>query len=322
VGACLEEITSVLDPRKPSPSRRFRALVQAAVVSLSAFLAGCSGAGIDAGLAALNAVIPSNGYERTSAVSFGDEPRQKLDVYRPKNGSSGHDPVVLFFYGGSWKYGDRGQYRFLADALTAEGFVVVIPDYRLYPTVTFPAFMQDAAKALRWTAANIRSFGGDPSQLYVMGHSAGGHIAALLTLDPRFMAAEGISEQQIRGLIGLAGPYAFRPDQTASVRDVFAAAAASDDARPITFIGRRGAPPPMFLAHGKGDDTVSIWNAQTLTAAARGAGGHVTEAYYEGIGHLGIMAAFARPFRSRAPVLRDVVDFIRTHGAPVRTAAQ
>src|SRR3954452_9917177 len=139
----------------------------------------------------LNALVPSCGYTRTTDLAYGDQPRQRLDVYRPHNIAGA--PVVIFFYGGYWQYGEKNDYRFIADALTSRGFITVLPDYRLYPTVKFPAFVEDGASAVRWTHDHVERYGGDPQRVYLMGHSAGAHIAALLTLDPHYLKDAGVS---------------------------------------------------------------------------------------------------------------------------------
>lgn len=118
------------------------------------------------------------------------DPRQKLDVYRPKK-MMPPAKVVIFFHGDSWRNGSKTDHRFVGQALTSRGFVVVIPDYRVYPQVIFPAFVEDGASAVRWVRDNISTYDGDKNQLYLMGHFAGSHIAALLTLDFRYLHAVG-----------------------------------------------------------------------------------------------------------------------------------
>jgi len=140
---------------------------------------------------ALNAVAPSDGIAVTQNKPYGGGPRRTLDVYAPRDARSA--PVVVFFYGGGWETGSKAMYRFVGAALAARDVVVVIPDYRLHPEVRFPAFMDDAAAAVAWTRANAADFGGDPRRLFLMGHSAGGHIAALLALDPEYLQSVGMA---------------------------------------------------------------------------------------------------------------------------------
>lgn len=100
----------------------------------------------------VNALTPSKTYHAVTDVAYGDSERQRLDVYVPTRAEAavGGMPVVVFFYGGSWQNGDRAEYRFVGEALASQGFLAILPDYRTYPEVTFPAFMDDAASAVRW----------------------------------------------------------------------------------------------------------------------------------------------------------------------------
>ena len=276
-----------------------------AVVCL--LLGGCSG------LDLLNAVVPSTGYKVVADRSYGDNPTQKLDVLVPKDLAAGEKrPVVVFFYGGSWATGSRAQYRFAGEALTSKGFIAVIPDYRHFPDVKFPAFQTDAALALRWAADHVNEYGGDPDAIFVMGHSAGAHMAALLTVDPAYAQAAGVKDGTIKGFIGLAGPYAMVPSKVASVRDVFAGLPDENVARPVTFVTPdKPAPPPMLLMYGLADKTVGRGNATELTGLVRAAlGGEATLIEYPDITHPGIILAMARYFRGRAPVLDDTADFV------------
>ncbi|MEL6126399.1 MAG: alpha/beta hydrolase, partial [Pseudomonadota bacterium] len=120
---------------------------------------------------------------------FDTETGLALDIYTPKDAEGA--PVSVFFYGGSWQIGERGNYAFVAMTLAREGFVVALPDYRKFPDVRFPAFVEDGARAIAWLRENVATFGGDPERMYLSGHSAGAHIAMLLAMDESYLAAEG-----------------------------------------------------------------------------------------------------------------------------------
>jgi acetyl esterase/lipase len=258
----------------------------------------------------LNATIGEDGYTVRSGIRFGPDVRHGLDVYVPRR-RAGPLPVVVFFYGGSWRGGERADYLFAAEALTSRGYVAIVPDYRLFPDVRFPAFVEDGAKAVRWVLDNIAGFGGDPKRVYLMGHSAGAHIAAMLTVDERYLAAEGVPRNAISGMIALAGPYAFYPSRTANVAPIFAHLADENAARPIRFVD--GDEAPMLLLHGEDDDTVFLFNTFDLSKKVRDAGGSARHIIYPDVGHLGILFALARPFRDIAPVLNDAAAFIDGH---------
>ncbi len=265
--------------------------------------AACSPLGL------LNTVTPMGRSDRTSDLSYGSGDRQKLDVYLPKDAKpSDRRKVVVFFYGGSWRGGSRQKYRFVGAALAERGYVAVVPDYRVYPEVAFPAFVQDGAAAVAWVHANIARYGGDPDRIYLMGHSAGAHISMLLALDPRYLKADGVAPKIVRGIVGIAGPYAFDPTNYKNTKPIFATADPPDDARPIAFAGRPG--PPMLLLHGTGDRTVLPRNSAELAETYRAAGGTAILKYYPRIGHYRIALAMAKPFRWIAPVVKDAAAFI------------
>jgi acetyl esterase/lipase len=268
--------------------------------------AGCTGFDV------LNSMVPSCGYARTSNISYGSLPRQKLDVYRPRNAPP-NARVVIFFYGGVWKSGQKENYRFAGEAFTTQGFVAVLPDYRLYPEVTFPAFVQDGALAVRWVHDHIADFGGDPSRIYLMGHSAGAHIAALLTLDGHYLSDVGLDRSSIRATVGMAGPYWFEPfPQDRGIFNMKPTDTKVDPAiEPLNFAD--GHAPPMLLMQGMRDTLVDPQNAFALATLINHNGGHAKVIWYNDRGHKGVLIALASEFRWLAPVLRDASDFIRAH---------
>jgi acetyl esterase/lipase len=254
----------------------------------------------------LNATIPSGGYKKTAGIAYGPRPRQQLDVYAPRSPAAPR-PVVVFFYGGSWQNGDRANYLFVAQALTSRGYVAVLPDYRTYPETVFPGFVDDAAAAVRWSRDHAREFGGDPSRLFVMGHSAGAHLAALIAIDPRYLAAQSMSKADLRGMIGLAGPYDFLPIKDPVLLDVFPAST-RPESQPINFVS--GNEPPMFLAAGAADHTVDPGNTDRLAAALREHGDTVEVRRYAGYSHVRIISALSLTLRGDSTVLADVASFI------------
>ncbi len=258
-------------------------------------------------LSILNATVDENGFTVRSGIRFGPNARHALDIYAPKE-RKGPLPVVVFFYGGTWREGNRADYLFAAEALTSRDFIVVVPDYRLYPEVRFPAFVEDGANAVRWVLEHATEFGGDPDRLFLMGHSSGAHTATMLTLNEDYLAAEGIAASRIRGAIALAGPHAFYPSRTASVAPIFAHLRDENVARPIVFVD--GDEAPLLLLHGGDDNTVFLFNTIDLSKAVRAAGGRARRIVYPEVGHVGILLALARGFRGIAPVLDDVAAFI------------
>jgi len=260
----------------------------------------------------LDATIPSCSYTRTTNLRYGHEPRQKLDVYVPRGIGDKTASVVVFFYGGDWQSGEKGDYRFVGEALASRGFVAVLPDYRLYPDVTFPAFVEDAAKAVRWVRDNIESFGGDPHHIFLMGHSAGAHIAMLLTLDKHYLNDAGSDPSEICATAGLSGPYDFQPppEDAAALGAKPGETKVGPNVEPIHFVD--GKEPPVLLIQGLKDTTVGPENAINLAAAIRAKGGYVEQITYPNRGHSGVVQSLAWSFRWLAPTLDDVTHFFNS----------
>ena len=264
-----------------------------------------------------NALVPKDaGVSRVAeGERFIDGPRGLLDIYAPRERAGARRPVIVFFYGGSWQSGDRAGYAFVGRALAAQGFLVAIPDYRLVPDVHYPEFVQDGAAAVRWVRANAARFGGDPDRIVLAGHSAGAYNAAMLSVDPRWLAEDRAA---IRGFVGLAGPYAFLPLDTPASRAAFGRAPDLPSTQPISHAGA-GDPPALLLVAGK-DDLVRPANATRLAGALRSGGVDAEIRTYPDIGHVGILTALSRLFRGKAPVLRDLTDFARRVTAPAESA--
>jgi acetyl esterase/lipase len=259
----------------------------------------------------LNSTVPKSGYLATLDLAYGDNARQRLDVYRPRK--AGNGKVVIFFYGGSWRTGSKTDYRFVAEALTSRGFIVVLPDYRVYPEVMFPKFLEDSATAVRWVHDHISRFSGDPNNIYLMGHSAGAHIAALLTLDAHYLADVGLERKTIRATAGLSGPYDFTPNPWD--RPVFGLATNDTyinlNIEPIHFVD--GKEPPMLLLQGLCDKIVAPFNTTNLAARIRETGGQVEVITYPNRAHATVALALASKFHWLAPVLDDVTDYFNRH---------
>lgn len=271
--------------------------VTAALAALSA----CSGTSI------VNGLTPSWGYTLTRDVEYGYKDRQKLDVYVPDNKAESA-PVVVYFYGGRWAEGSKDQYKFLAQALTSRGYVAVIADYRLYPQVKFPAFVKDGAQAIEWVHKHAQEYGADPQKLFVMGHSAGAHIAAMLALNNEYLSNVGGSREWLAGMIGLAGPYDFLPLEAADLKDMFGPPDRYPLSQPINYVD--GNNPPLLLLHGLGDDTVYPKNTRNLAKKIADRDGPVAIKLYPEIGHIKLVANLAAPLRFMGDQLDDIANFI------------
>ena len=271
------------------------------LLSLFSLTSACSPLRIAEGL------LSSGQSIRTKDVAYGSGARQQLDVYRPR-ARGGAAPVVVFLYGGRWQSGSKDQYRLLGDALTRRGVVLVVPDYRLYPEVKFPGWVDDAAEAVRWTRKNIERFGGDTAQIWVVGHSAGAHTAVLLALDERYLRKFGTPANAVRGYVSIAGPVDTvwtDPD----VQALMGPRARWSETYPRSHIVE-GRKENLLFLHGADDKTVSPANSVGLAALIRKSGGRARSIAYRGVGHVEIVVAFSIPQLGIAPVMKDVLHFI------------
>jgi acetyl esterase/lipase len=244
--------------------------------------------------------------------AYGDQPRQRLDVYAPRPTAKGA-PVAIFFYGGSWDSGRRQDYGWVGQALAARGFLTLVPDYRVYPQVTYPGFLQDGAAAVRWAVDHAAAYGGDPSRIVLVGHSAGAYNAVMLALDSRYLKAAGVDPKAIRAVAGLSGPYNFLPLDGPVTQRTFGLASDLPATQPIAYVS--AAAPPAFLATGDADTVVYPRNTRALAKALTAAGAVVEERHYPGVDHPGTVLALSRPLRGRAPVLDDMTRFLKAEVA-------
>ena len=265
----------------------------------------------------LNAVASAGGgYAAREGVAYGPLARQKLDIYTPTSAApAGGWPLAVFFYGGSWNTGERADYKFVGAALAARGVLTLVADYRLYPDVRYPEFLNDSAKALAYGLSEAARLGANPKRVFVMGHSAGGYNAAMLALDPRWLATTGHTPDELAGWIGLAGPYDFFPTDNADAQPVFFHPNYPAKAQPIEY-GSASAP-RTFLAAPLKDALVSpTRSTQALAARLQAQGANVTLKMYEHASHTTLIGAMSAPLRWIAPVHADVLAFIEA--APAR----
>lgn len=273
-----------------------RALMSMAALSL---------AGACSSVSTFNRLTPRDGGVRLvgDGLSYGEGPRRTIDVHAPREAAPGA-PLVMFFYGGSWSWGRRQDYRWLGAALAAQGFVTAIPDYRLVPEVRFPDFVVDCANAVAWARKNAERFGADPARTVLIGHSAGAYNALMLALDRKYLG-----EAQVQGAVGLAGPYDFYPFDVEATISAFGRFPDPQATQPVTFV--RADAPPTLLISGDADDVVRPRNSVTLRDRLIAAGARSDMRLYPGLGHAGILLALSRPLRGRAPALDDVAAFVR-----------
>jgi acetyl esterase/lipase len=287
------------------PENRLRRAMAPLIASLALPALGLGGCST---IDALNAAEPKGGLEISRDIAFAPGARGRLDVYAPRHRRP-DTPVVVFFYGGGWETGGKGDYLWAGSALARQGYVVVIPDYRLYPEVRWPTFLEDGAKAVRWARDHAADYGGDPKRLVLMGHSAGAYNAAMLNLDHRWLGEVGMNpETDIRCFVGLAGPYDFLPLRTDVLKTIFGPEETRPATQPIQYV--TAAAPPMLLIAPVKDVVVDPENVTRLARRVHEKGGRVETRRFPRINHELTVGALALPLRWVAPVLRQSVIFI------------
>jgi acetyl esterase/lipase len=280
-----------------------RIIGRLSVVALALWLTGCR----SSEFFLANAPTEFDRVERHAAIPYGQDPRQRLDIYAPLHAVN--RPVVVFWHGGSWTAGSKADYRFVGTTLAERGFVAVLADYRLYPQVAFPLFDEDGARAVAWVEQHAQEFGGDPKRIVLMGHSAGGHTAAFLALNHAFLRKYGADPRAIVGLVGLSGTYVLVPD-TDTLRATFPAPYSEKDWQPIRFIDTQA--PPTLLLHGLDDKEIRPEEAMELRDALVRSHVRVELHLYPHRGHPDTVASFAPLARWRTPAAEDTVTFIES----------
>jgi acetyl esterase/lipase len=265
-------------------------------------LAGCSTRGL------VRALTPVGTYQVEEGVAYGGGARQQLDVYLPVERAEGA-PMVVFFYGGSWKRGRRAHYRFVGEALASAGVVTVVADYRLLPDARWRDVLQDCAAATHWAVSHAIDLGASPQRVHLMGHSAGAYNAAMLALDPRWLAPHQLGPRDLAGWIGIAGPYNFNPGRNSSARVLFDWPDNPPDSQPIAHVSA-AAPRTLLLAAVEDELVDPNSNSVVLAEQLRRAGVRVRLQMLKGVDHVTVMAALAQPLRTLAPVRKEVLDFV------------
>jgi len=270
------------------------------LLSTTLFLTACS----SSALFVINTLSKFDNYSVSKDLAYGEDPLQRLDIYTPKGKAKG---TVIFFYGGCWgacSTYTKDDYTFVAQALTSKGYSVVIPDYRIYPKVLFPQIMEDAVSVLEWTNKNVLSKQKKHKKLFLMGHSAGGHISAMLCVNKEHLGKTLYSS--ITGYIGLATPYDFLFDQ--AYQEKLFANIAYKNTQVTTFV--EGDEAPFLLLYGKADTTVYSRNIEKMIQKVQEKKGSVESHIYEGINHVDILTALSLPLRWKYDVLSDIEAFL------------
>jgi acetyl esterase/lipase len=242
-----------------------------------------------------------------------DPAKHKLDLYIPKDAKKA--PVMMWIHGGAWSIGDRSWYAEHGRRFAEEGILLAAISYRLSPKVKHPAHIQDCARAFAWLQANVAKYGGDPDRLFVSGQSAGGHLSALLALDPSWLRALQVPDGSIKGAIPMSGIYSIPvlPAGTRGLMSMFPDSFGSDPetcraASPVTHIENLGF--PMLMITETLDPGFVRMNAKKFQAAAEKAGlKSFTAMDAEDRNHFSIVLKLAA--KTEDPIRTAMVEFIR-----------
>ena len=290
-----------------------RTLLAVLALAASVLASGCTS--ILLGVAN-GADIANGAYTRAVNEAYGADARQTLDIYRPKAPGAKPLPLVVFVHGGRWSSGSKEEYRFVAAGLASRGAVVVVPNYRLYPTVRMAEAADDLAHAVAYAQDHALALGADPRHVVLMGHSAGAQLAALVAYDGRWL--KGAGARPVRAFAGFAGPYDFLPLKDPDLIDYFGPPEHYPATQPVNFVDRSSV--PAFLVQGLADRTVALRNTNSLAEHLKEAGVAVEVRLLPGEDHGGVLKRFARFYRSGEPVYEALIRFIAE--PPVRVAAR
>lgn len=239
-------------------------------------------------------------------IAYGEQTWQELNIYPQKNNQNA--PVIIFIYGGGWNKGSKEQYHFAADGLIRKGYLVVIPDYIKYPEGQFPTFVEDIALATAWVKKNIATYGGNPDQILLVGHSAGAHTGALLVTDRQYLKAVGLTPEDVNGFVGLSGPYNFTPKEPQYIktfgRENFTTMKVNNHVD--------GKVPPIKLIHGQGDTTVGQFNFDTFRNKLQATNNSVTTRLLDqDIGHIDTVLKIHPWFAGDVDVAVEIDTFFK-----------
>jgi acetyl esterase/lipase len=263
-----------------------------------------------------NPIVAGDHVEKDIAYSEAGGNRTRLDVYSPGEGKD--RPVVIWVHGGAWQIGDKRMVQAKPKAFNEHGYVLVSVNYRFHPAVTYKEQAGDIAQAIRWVHDHARKHGGDPGRIFLMGHSAGAHLVALVGTDGRYLEKAGLKLGDLSGVIVLDGAgydiswqisQTLLPRLRAMYTNIFTEDEATQkDASPITHVARgKGIPPFLILHVASRRDSKA--QSEGLAAKLREAGVEVKVVPAEGKTHLTINRELGEP--DDAPT-KEVFEFLRS----------
>ena len=249
----------------------------------------------------LNFLTPQSGYSKTADIRYGDDARQQLDLYRPKNAIEG--PLLIFIYGGAWREGAKEDYEFVGEAFSSEGYTIAIPDYRLFPQVGYPHIIDDVQQAIEFIRSNTDKLDIDARRMVIIGHSSGAHSAAMLVSSDRYYRESSF----INALVGISGPYDL-PLELAEVNEVFRNVDQPSSVKPPELVV--SGHPPTLLLHGSDDKRVKPEHTERYQPKLLDANVNTEVIFMEDVGHVDIIAGVASRLEFLNATKNHIIEFL------------
>ena len=273
----------------------------------------------------MNGATKISSIKRHKNLAYDQQPRHLLDIYQPASIDKAK-PVIVFVHGGSWDFGNKDDYQFVGDAFAKKGFITAVPNYRLYPTVRFPHFIEDVAEAINSLPKhlidkNLVETPEQPLNIILVGHSAGAHTVTMLSTDKKYLSKSAVN---VKACIGLAGPYDLPLDDP-NVIGKFDGVELhelkeekideghehnSHDANPINLATQDT--PSTLLLYGMADKTVGLYHVERYQKKLDELNVQNKVIFYPKAGHRELVGAISSLFHFMYPVLKDITDFIES----------
>lgn len=250
----------------------------------------------------LNGITPSKSYLLEKNVSYGSLGSQVMDIYQAR-AKKENSPIIVFIHGGSWDSGSKDIYKFFAEGFTSEGYDVAVPNYRLFPEIIFPDMLHDTAKAVAYLS-NLFS----NRKVVLIGHSAGGYNALMVSMNKHYLKEQGISVcSLISGVVSISSPTGVYELKKEPLVTIFPDRFKYNDA-PMAYVDN--ATPSLLVINGLADKVVDPQNAIILSEKVNKRGGQSVLKLYPDTNHTQAVQVMSRYFDDNISLKSDILNFI------------
>ena len=261
---------------------------------------------------AVNHLVSNKGFSKTSNIAYGNNERQKLDLYQSHDPRP-EKPLLVFVHCGAWSSGDKKDYHFLGQTFATEGYNVAIINYRLAPEDIFPHYVDDLVLALEYLNSHEDHLHLSTKNTVLMGHSAGAFNIMSAVYYPEKIGA--YKQHNIKAIVGLAGPYHFDYKDDPLCADAFDQARPYQQVMPYYFVQHNSIKHYLFMAEH--DQIVADWNALDLDKKFKDVNNHSEIIVIPKTGHITIIGSvsslFSQFFSTKAEILRVLDEALTTH---------